>query len=85
MPMMAFSGVRSSWLTTDTKRRLAWLAASARASASNMRFTSVSTYRLSATIPSASPTPAPKLCFQNSLVARTVTNPPRLSPSEISR
>ena len=43
MPMMAFSGVRSSWLTTETKRRLAWLAASARATASNMRRTSDST------------------------------------------
>ena len=36
MPMMALSGVRSSWLTIEMKRRLAWLAASARASASNM-------------------------------------------------
>jgi hypothetical protein len=43
MPMITLSGVRSSWLTTETKRRLAWLAASARATASNMRRTSDST------------------------------------------
>ena len=43
MPMIAFSGVRISWLTTEMNRRLASLAASARASASNMRFTRDST------------------------------------------
>jgi hypothetical protein len=40
MPMMALSGVRISWLTTEMKRRLAWLAASARAIASNSLVTS---------------------------------------------
>ncbi len=40
MPMMAFSGVRISWLTTEMKRRFAWLAASARAIASNSFVTS---------------------------------------------
>ena len=55
MPMMAFSGVRSSWLTTEMKRRLARFAASARASASNMRRTSDSTYRLTAIMPMQQP------------------------------
>ena len=58
MPMMALSGVRSSWLTIEMKRRLAWLAASARASASNMRRTSDSTYRLTANMPTSRPTPS---------------------------
>ena len=40
MPMMALSGVRISWLTTEMKRRFAWLAASARAKASNSCVTS---------------------------------------------
>ena len=40
MPMIAFKGVRISWLTTEMKRRLAWFAASARASASNSLVTS---------------------------------------------
>ena len=38
MPMMAFSGVRSSWLITARKRLLAWFACSAWALASvNLR------------------------------------------------
>ena len=85
IPMMAFNGVRSSWLTTEMKRRLAWLAASARANASNMRFTSDSTYRLRATRPSARPMPAPTCSAQKGLVNSTVTNPARLAPSVIRR
>ena len=43
MPMIAFSGVRISWLTTEMNLRFARLAASARDRASNMRFTREST------------------------------------------
>ncbi len=59
MPMMALSGVRISWLTTEMKRRFAWLAASARASASNMRVTSERTYMASAARPTSIPAHTP--------------------------
>ena len=58
MPMMALSGVRISWLTTEMKRRLATLAASARASASCSRRTSARTYRLTANIATSRPMPS---------------------------
>ena len=66
MPLMALSGVRSSWLTTETKRRLARLAASARAIASNIRRTSDSTYRLTALMPISRPMPSAVCARQKS-------------------
>ena len=85
MPMIAFSGVRSSWLTTETKRRLARFAASARASASNMRLTSVSTYRLSATNPIIIQIPMLRRACQNPLTLSTVANPNMLRTSDTMR
>jgi hypothetical protein len=81
MPMIALSGVRISWLTTEMKRRFAWFAASARARASISLVTSERTYMDSATMPIISPMPLSMWRCQNALPARTAPKPARLTAS----
>ena len=67
------------------KRRFAWLAASARASASNSFVTSARTYTARATMPIIKPIPSKRYSCQKSLTMSTRPNPSTLTARQNRR